>query len=260
MTHGTMETRSDGVEDYQEAFARIEEQVRAGNTDLGRLGFWRLIRRIKPDPALSEHWADVAGGIDRAAFERRVRIRLPMWAGHIVAVLALVILSALVPVGLGVGRGGETWGLSFRANPLLGGALVVLAAVGLSVAAHGPAHWIAGRLGRIRFSGWFIGGPLRVTPGVKIDYASYLRASPGARAAMHAAGALASKAAPIAVFIPVYLEHRAAGYALLPSWSLWAVLGFALFQIVTDIVWSRKYSDWKKVGRELRLARSQRAG
>jgi hypothetical protein len=130
--------------------------------------------------------------------------------------------------------------------------LVVVAAVGLSVALHAPAHWLVGRLVGIRFTGWFVGGPLRLTPGVKIDYGSYLRISPRRRAAMHAAGALASKIAPFAVFVPVYLAHRGEGYDLFPSWALWAILGIGVFQIITDLAWSTKVSDWKKVRRELR--------
>src|SRR5919106_6155186 len=59
------------VQDYQGAFARIEREVEEGRRDLGALGFWRLVRQIKRDPALSHHWAEEVGRIDRAAFERR---------------------------------------------------------------------------------------------------------------------------------------------------------------------------------------------
>jgi hypothetical protein len=75
---------------------------------------------------------------------------------------------------------------------------------------------------------------------------------------MHAAGALATKAAPFAVFVGAYVPHATAGYDLLPAWSLWAVLALGVLEIITDIVLSRKYSDWKKVGRELRVAQAQR--
>ena len=64
---------------------------------------------------------------------------------------------------------------------------------------------------------------------------------------MHASGAIASKIAPFAVFAAVYLPHRAAGYDLFPSWSLWAVLAIGVVQIVTDIPFStKKHSDWKR--------------
>jgi hypothetical protein len=111
----------------------------------------------------------------------------------------------------------------------------------------------------IRFSHYFLDGPLRVQPGLKIDYASYLRASPGRRGWMHASGAVVSKIAPFAVFGAVYLPHRAAGYDLLPAWSLWTILALGVAQLVTDVVSSTKRSDWKKVRRERRVARAQRS-
>lgn len=241
------------MEEYQEAFGRIERAVEAGDTDLSGLGFWRLVRRIKVDPALSEHWADVVGRIDRMAFERRVRLRAPVWLGNAVLLAGTVVAAALVPVALAIAR------RSSSPQPAVAGALVVAAALGLSATVHVPAHWVVGRLGGMSFVSYFIGGPLRVTPGIKVDYASYLRATPAARATMHAAGALASKAAPFAVFASAYVPHARAGWGLLPGWSLWALLGVGALQIVTDVVWSRKVSDWKKVGRELRAGQARRA-
>jgi hypothetical protein len=240
------------VENYQDALARIERAVDEGNTALGRLGFWRLVDRIKVEPALSHHWAEAVGRIERKVYEARTRLRLPVWLGNLVLALGTVISASLVPAALAIAR------RSSSQEPLVSGLLVVAAAVGLSTNVHGLAHYVVGRLGGIRFHSYFIGGPLKLTPGLKIDYETYLKATPGSRATMHAAGALASKAAPFAVFVGAYVPHAAAGYDLLPAWSLWGVLGFGVLQIVTDIVWSRRASDWKKVGRELRIARAQR--
>jgi hypothetical protein len=240
------------VENYQDALARIERAVDEGDTALDRLGFWRLLRKIKVDPRLSAHWAEVVGRIDRKVFEARVRFRFPVWFGNAVLALGAVVSAALVPVALAIARRSAT------PEPFLSGLLVVAAAGELAVGVHGLAHYVVGRMSGIRFRAYFLGGPLRITPGLKIDYETYLKADPGSRATMHAAGALASKLAPFAVFAGAYVPHARAGYDLLPAWSLWAVLALGVLQIVTDIVWSRKYSDWKKVGRELRVARAQR--
>jgi hypothetical protein len=240
------------VEDYQEEFARIEAEVDRGNGDLAALGFWRLVGRVKLEARLAEHWADQVGRIDRKAFERRVRTRMPVWVGIPVLLAAAAVWAAVVPIALAVARDDP--------GSTVAGLLAVVPAGGLSVTLHDPAHWVVGRLAGIRFTHTFVGGPLRVTPGLKIDYASYLRASPGDRAWMHASGAIASKVAPFAVFAAVYLPHRAAGYDLLPAWSLWAILAVGILQIVTDIVFSTRRSDWKKVRRERRAARAQRAG
>jgi hypothetical protein len=245
-----METHQ--AEEYQEAFARIERAVETGDTDLGRLGFWSLVDQVKLEARLAHHWADVVGRIDRKAFEARVRPRFPVWLGNLLLFSGTVILAALVPVALALAEGFD------EPRPGWAGLLILVAGGGLAVTVHDPAHWVAGRLAHIRFLGYFLDGPFLIQPGLKAEYASYLRATARGRAIMHAAGALATKAAPFAVFAPVYIRHARLDYALLPSWSLWALLAFGALQIVTDIVWSTKASDWKKVRRELRIARAQR--
>lgn len=244
-----METQQTG--EFQEMFARIERAVESGDTDLRRLGFWKLVDQVKLEPQLAHHWADVVGRIDRKAFEARVRPRFPVWLGNLLLFSGTVVLAALVPVALALAEGFD------EPRPGWAGFLILVAGGGLAVTVHDPAHWVAGRLARIRFLGYFLDGPFLIQPGLKAEYASYLRATPRGRAIMHAAGALATKAAPFAVFAPAYIRHARLDYALLPSWSLWGLLALGALQIVTDIVWSTKASDWKKVRRELRIARAQ---
>lgn len=237
--------------DYQQALATIEAQVDAGNTDLSELGFWRVVGRAKRDPHLSEGVREAVGRIDRKAFEARKRFLVPVWAGNLILLLGTVVLLVAVAVALRLADGT----LGPEPNPALGGALLVAAAAGLSVTVHAPAHWFVGRLKGIRFLSYFLGGPFRVQPGVKSDYATYLAAPAADRAAMHAAGALASKVAPFTVLLWALFVHFRHGWDLLPAWSLWAVFGFGMVQIVTDVAWSTRRSDWKKVRRELRVAR-----
>jgi hypothetical protein len=203
------------------------------------------------EPRLAEHWADQIGRIDDRAFRRRVRFRVPVWVGNALLLAGTAVLIAAIPWSLAVARDDH--------ESFLGGLMAVVAAGGLIVTLHDLAHWAIGRLGGIRFSAYFLDGPTRIQPALKIDYASYLRASPGARAWMHAAGAIVSKVAPFAVFAALYLPHRSAGYDLLPSWSLWAILAIGVVQLITDVTFSTRKADWKKVRRELRVARAQRA-
>jgi hypothetical protein len=236
----------------EDAFARVEAAVDAGDTDLSRLRFWSLVRRVKVDPSLAERWADVVGRIDRKAFEARVHPRFPVWLGTTVLLAGAAVLVAAVVLAVRVARGDP--------GSAVAGLLLVAGGGGLSVALHAPAHWVAGRLAGIRFLHCYLDGPTRIQPGLKIDYASYLRAAPGARAAMHAAGAVASKIAPFVVFAAAYLPHRGAGYDLFPAWSLWVVLGIGVLQLVTDALYSTKHADWKKVRREWGVATARRTG
>lgn len=227
----------DAAVDYQEAFERIEAAVDAGNTDLRELGFWRLLAKVKGDPVLSHHWADAAGRIDRKAFEARVRLRFPVWFGN--AVLLVGTFVASFAVGLALSMTSE----------LTAGLALLFAGGAWSVTLHDLAHWLTGRVAGIRFTSYFLGGPL-APPGLKTDYATYLRAAPAVRAWMHASGAIATKLAPFAA-----LAFWPATEA--PAWAAWALIGLGLLLIVTDALFSVRSSDWKKVLRELRVARIQ---
>jgi hypothetical protein len=228
------------IEDYQAAFERIRSAVDAGETDLKALGFWRLLARVKADPVLAHHWADAAGEIDRRAFEAGVKLRVPVWVGN----LLLVAGTALGAVAVGV---------AFSASSDVVVGLALIAAGGIwSVSLHCLAHWVVGRMVGIRFTSYFVGGPFPPRPGLKSDYATYLRAEPEARAWMHASGAIATKLAPF-----IALGFWPATDA--PWWAAAALLALGILQIVTDVLFSVKSSDWKKVKRERSIARRQAA-
>lgn len=231
-------TEGQPFEEFQDTFARIEAAVDAGETDLRALGFWRLLAKVKVDPMLSAHWADRAGWIDRKAFEARVRPRFPVWFGNLVLLAGMAVGAAAVVV-------------SRRASgQAVAGVALIVAAVAWSVSVHDLAHWAVGRLAGIRFAQYFFGGPFPPRPGLKTDYATYLRASPAARAAMHASGAIATKVAPFVV-LAFYPSSNA------PAWAGWVTLAIGVLQIVTDVLFSTKTSDWKKVRRERAVAVAQ---
>ena len=224
---------------YPAEFARIEAAVDAGQTDLRALGFWRLLARVKADPVLAHHWAEQAGRIDRKAFEGRTRLRVPVGFGN--AVLVVGTLAGAVAVAFAMATDSEE----------LAGWALILAALDWSTTFHAPAHWLVGRAMGMRFLAYFVRG-LPPFPGLKIDYATYLRVAPEARAWMHASGAVASKIGPFLV-----LAFWPASGA--PGWAAWAILGYGVLIIGTDVFISTRTSDWKRFRREMRLARIQAA-
>jgi len=230
---GGRDERSGGAdESLEDAFERIEAALDEGRSDLGRLGFWRVLPRIKADPALADRWADRAGRIDATAFERRVPWRFPIWLGN----------AALV-AGVTLGAAGIVAALRSD-DELVAGAGLILAAGAWSVSVHGLAHWAVGRATGIRFTSYFFRpGQFPPRPGIKTDYATYLRAEPSSRAAMHAAGAIATKLAPF-----VALAFAPASGA--PGWAVWIVIAIGAGQIATDVLFSTKSGDWSKVARE----------
>ena len=225
---------------------RIEAAVDAGDADLRTLGFWRVVALIKRDNDLIERYADQVGRIDGKAFRARVRFRLPVWIGNTL-LLGLVAVGA-VAVALAVRNANANPGQSSDVELISGLALIFAAGV-WTVGLHSPTHWVVGRVVGIRFTDYFLGGPPPPRPGLKTDYATYLRADPTVRAWMHASGAIATKLAP-------FLALVFASTADAPTWARLTLLGLGVVLIVTDVLFSTKTSDWKKVRRELAVARA----
>jgi len=134
-----------------------------------------------------------------------------------------------------------------RSEALAGLAIVAAGAI-WSVSVHDLAHWLVGRLLGIRFSAYFVGGSFPPRPGLKTDYASYLRADASSRAGMHASGAIATKLAP---FVALAFWPGTAA----PWWAAAALVLLGVVQIATDVRFSVRSSDWKRVRRERAIAR-----
>jgi len=218
--------------------AVCEQQLQAGETpDLRKLGFWRAVEAVKRRPELVDRYATRIAAIDRRVFRRRVRLAFPVGIG-------------VIALDVGLFGGLLLLGIAIAVDHPWREILVLVAAGALDVTTHGLAHLAVGTFMGIDFTDWFVDLPKRPQPGFKIDYASYLRASPRHRAWMHAAGAIATKLTPFLV-VP---------YAVAIGTEAWAVLvllALGVIQIVTDVLFSVKASDWKKFRREMRLARAR---
>ncbi len=215
--------------------AECERQVDGGMpVDLRAAGFWKAVAAAKRDPELVERFADRIAAIDRAAFERWAWLKVSIGVGMGLMALLAVASLAVIAAGYYVD---EPWN----------GLLLLGGAAALETAAHTPAHWLMGRRAGIGFTHWYVASLTRPQPGVKIDYATYLRAPARARARMHAAGAIVTK------LIPFLLLGAAWGMAA-PTWAWVALVVLGVAQILTDALWSVKKSDWKRYRREMRLA------
>jgi hypothetical protein len=219
---------------------RIEAAVAAGKTDLKALGFWAVVKRVKLDRLLVDEHADQIGRIDTAAFRAGVRLRAPVWLGNALLVVGTVAGALAVAASF-------VW-----QTPLWKGLALIAAGAIWAFSVHAPTHWLAGTIVGIRWTDYFLGGPLPPRPGLKSDYGTYLRADPDSRAWMHASGAIATKLAPF-----VALAFWPASGA--PWWAAAVLGGIGVLQIATDIGLSTKSGDWKKFRREKAIASQRRA-
>jgi hypothetical protein len=203
--------------------------------DLGPLGFWKAVTAVKKQPEMVELFADRVGEIDREAFERWALLKIPTWLGTGLAIVATAGGSALIAWSGGQDEVAQGLGL-------LVGTGVILTAT------HSLAHLLVARVLGMRVICWFVGTVRTPTPGIKIDYATYLRTRAAPRAWMHASGAILSKVVPVV--------GLGVGWAMAaPTWALIVLGVIAVGQIVTDVLWSTKSSDWKKFKREMAFAR-----
>ncbi|HYR92827.1 MAG TPA: hypothetical protein VEP48_01380 [Methylomirabilota bacterium] len=221
--------------EIEAALAAAERELAADRSpDLAAMGFWRAVTAVKKRRDLVDNYAERIARIDRAVFRRRVSLLLPASVG-------VVLLSLAAAVGLVVLVVAPSLDHPLRD-------LAVLVGMGaLLVATHDLAHLVTGALWGMHFTDWFIKPPMP-QPGLKLDYASYLRATPRQRAWMHASGAIVSKIVPFAV-VPYALAIGC------DTWCVASLLAVGAASIVTDVLFSVRASDWKKFRREMKLAR-----
>ncbi len=134
--------------------------------------FWRLVERVKAEPELARIYGDRIAEIDARRFRRR---SMSLRAGT-----AMMLLPLMLSIPL------------FRLAAELEGAaqvaLFLLATLMLMSTMHTLFHILAGRLLGIGFLYYFLNGPARIEPTLKIHYGTYLRATPARRAALHLSG------------------------------------------------------------------------
>ncbi len=215
--------------------ATQEELDRGAAPDLRALGFWRAVAAVKRRRDLVDRFAERIARIDHETFARSVRLRTD-------AAVGVVLLFLGVAVGLLLLGAAASFGHPIRE-------VVVLVGMGaLDATTHGLAHFLVGMAVGIRYTDWFVDLPKKPQPGLKIDYASYLRARPAGRAWMHASGAIVTKLVPFVV-VPYALAIGC------DTWAIVVLVAIGVLQIASDLLLSVKSSDWKKFRREMSYAR-----
>lgn len=224
------------------ALNMIEAKVSAGSYNLKELGFWKLVAQVRRKPELAEKFGEQIARIDIAAHKVNW-ISVPLWLGHTVEILVTFFGAWLLYIAL-------YHSSSMRSPALVGAAFF------LSFSLHPLTHYAVGRMLGINFRYYFLHGLYiffrspgkkwwKLEPSLKVDYASYLRASPKSRVAMHASGAVVTKLIILVVLL-LGVKFNA------PAQGVIATAAMLALYIATDILYSTKSADWSKVRRELR--------
>ncbi|MFZ3166995.1 MAG: hypothetical protein WA130_05225 [Candidatus Methanoperedens sp.] len=185
--------------------------------------FLSIVNKIKKDKINDGELLTQIENLSRKRFEGKVSLTLGLFTGNLLEIIATI--AAIV--------------LAFRINTDW---VLYLCVLILMATLHPLSHYLTGSLFGIRFTHYYLNGPARIEPTLRINYFSYLKAKGVKRALMHASGVIGTLAAPLIVAL-IALDKGALGVAM-------NLMYFFLLLIVFELLTSTKIGDLMKAKRE----------
>jgi hypothetical protein len=185
--------------------------------------FWSIANQAKKDRIKDDELLAQIEHVSRQKFMERVSFTLGVPAGNVLE--CVITITALV--------------LAFMPGPnwmLYISALILLATL------HPLSHYATGSLFGIRFTHYYLNGPARIEPTLRIDYFSYLKAPGKRRALMHASGVVGTLAAPL--IVAVIAVNKGADGAAFNLFILFLLL------VVFELLTSTRSGDLMRAVRE----------
>jgi len=157
-------------EEIENRLKFIEMEVSKGNLNLKKLGFWEIVEEAKRNKKIAE--------INKKVFETKWKLKFPPYQG----ITLLLIISALT-----------LYFFFYSTNdPFYLSVYLPIASFILSASLHTPIQYFVGRIFGIKFIYIYSRGiymfqrrsnsKIKIEPALKVDYESYLNASPLKRA------------------------------------------------------------------------------
>jgi len=185
--------------------------------------FREIVETIKREKINDDILLEELEELSRKRFSEKVRFTLSVPIGNMLEGAATIAVIAMVFFI------DQDW-------------MLYITALALMTTLHPLSHYITGALSGIRFTHYYLNGPAKIEPTLRIDQVSYLKASGKQRALMHLSGVIGTVAAPlIAAVIAVNKGANAAAFNL-----------FILFLllIIFELLTSTKIGDLMKAKRE----------
>lgn len=185
--------------------------------------FKTLLHRVKKDRINDDDLLEQIENVSVKRFRENVSFTLSIAFGNLLATIATIaaIIMAL--------RISSEW-------------MLYLSALVLMTSLHPLSHFLTGSLLGIKFTHYYLDGPARFEPTLRIDYSSYLKAPPRRRALMHASGVVGTVAAPLIVALMAL--NKGAGDAAFNLFILFLLL------VVFELLTSTKTGDLMRAKRE----------
>jgi MFS family permease len=201
----------------------LKDKINALKTNYSGKVFREVVENIKREKIKDDMMLQYLEEISLKRFGEKVRFTLSVLLGNMLegaVAIAVLIMVFLI---------NSDW-------------MLYISALALMTTLHPLAHYSTGALSGIRFTHYYLNGPAKVEPTLRIDQISYLKASGKQRALMHLSGVLGTLAAPlIAALIAVNKGAHAAAFNL--------IILFLLL-IIFELLTSTKIGDLMKAKRE----------
>jgi hypothetical protein len=202
---------------------QLKAELKNIETSYNGKNFLAIVNKVKKDKIIDDELLGLIEKTSSKRFGEKVSFTINVTLGNL---LEMIITIAAIILAF---QATSNWMLYFSA-------LILMATL------HPLSHYITGALSGIRFTHYYLNGPARIEPTLRIDYSSYLKAKASGRAFMHLSGVIGTLAAPLIVaFIAFYRGENAASVNLLYLFIL---------LIVFELLTSTKIGDLMKAKRE----------
>ncbi len=176
----------------KKALEQLERKVEAeGVTDANLKAFWRLVTRAKMQKEISDDELKRIIELRDKIFEKKYPRFLSLWQGLALTGIGAISGAFLVLYAL----------QSVNVFVFLVASLLLLAGM------HPWGHWIAGKLVGVNYEYFYLNGPAKFQPCLKIDYRDYLKVSFDSRMIVHASGALATLLGAFVLLIAAFMTN-----------------------------------------------------
>ncbi len=204
-------------------YEELKERLRQLGKNYNGKEFWGIIDQVKRDKIKDDEVLGLIAGISQKRFREKVSFTLSVPSGNLLGIaltVAAIVLAYQVD---------SDW-------------MLYISALVLLTTLHPLSHYLIGALLGIKFMRYYLNGPAKFEPTLKIDYFSYLKASAKARALMHTSGVIGTLIGPL-VAAAIALSKGASGAAF----NLFILF---LLLIVFELLTSTKTGDLMRAKRE----------
>ena len=220
----------------------LKDKVKSeGWTKNNRKKFWSVVKEVKKLEKIDDKILNTICELRESHFKSTHKFIFPLWVGNVVLIILIIVGMYLF------------YQTAFQASPIF--ELPILSRVSIFIwfaigfiliinSAHPFAHIIIGKPVGISFDGYYFDGRAKLMPTLKINYKSFLLATPKGRARMYASGAL--ETVILSLILAIVASFSQIKGIVVIGWII------ALLVLFTDIFLGTRFGEFAKAKNEFK--------